>query len=166
MCFQSQKSKLSTPTDKLRIIKIIKVKKETPTIKSFIFSDEKCSKAIPGQFVMAWIPDLDEIPMSLSKIGLNSNSAITVKKLGEASEAFHRLKSGDRIGIRGPYGRGFTTTTGNILIVGGGIRNGTAAKEVVNAGANIIVTGTLVEETSRIRDSIYDIVSQIELVGR
>ena len=48
------------------------------------------------------------------------------------------------------------------LIVGGGIRDGADAKAVVEAGADIIVTGTLVENTSGIRESIYDIVSHIE----
>jgi phosphoglycerol geranylgeranyltransferase len=48
------------------------------------------------------------------------------------------------------------------LIVGGGIRNGDEAKKVAKAGADIIVTGTLVEETDKIRESIYEIVSSIE----
>jgi len=48
------------------------------------------------------------------------------------------------------------------LVVGGGIRDGETAKAVVDAGADIIVTGNLVEETAGIRESIYDIVSHIE----
>ncbi|HUS79186.1 MAG TPA: geranylgeranylglyceryl/heptaprenylglyceryl phosphate synthase [Patescibacteria group bacterium] len=52
------------------------------------------------------------------------------------------------------------------LIVGGGIRDGVAARAAVEAGADIIVTGTLVEETSRIRESINEIVSNIESKGR
>jgi phosphoglycerol geranylgeranyltransferase len=48
------------------------------------------------------------------------------------------------------------------LIVGGGIRDGKTARAVVDAGADIIVTGTLTEETAGIRESIYDIVSHIE----
>lgn len=48
------------------------------------------------------------------------------------------------------------------LIVGGGIRDGKTARAVVDAGADIIVTGTMAEETAGIRESIYDIVSHIE----
>ena len=48
------------------------------------------------------------------------------------------------------------------LIVGGGIRNGEAARAAVEAGADIVVTGTLVEETSGVRESIYEIVRNIE----
>jgi phosphoglycerol geranylgeranyltransferase len=47
------------------------------------------------------------------------------------------------------------------LIVGGGIRDGDAAKMLVEAGADIIVTGTLVEKTERVRNKISEIVSQI-----
>jgi len=50
------------------------------------------------------------------------------------------------------------------LIVGGGIRTGEAAAAAVKAGADIIVTGNLVEETDRVRESIKDIVSHIEFV--
>jgi phosphoglycerol geranylgeranyltransferase len=52
------------------------------------------------------------------------------------------------------------------LIVGGGIRNGPTAAMAVNAGADIIVTGTLVEETDKVRERINDIVFHIENVGR
>ena len=47
------------------------------------------------------------------------------------------------------------------LIVGGGIRDGSAAMAAVEAGADIIVTGNLVEETGLVRESINEIVSAI-----
>ena len=47
------------------------------------------------------------------------------------------------------------------LIVGGGIRNESSARAAVEAGADIIVTGNLVEETGRVRESINEIVSAI-----
>ncbi len=48
------------------------------------------------------------------------------------------------------------------LIVGGGIRNGSSAKAAVDAGADIVVTGNLIEETGRVRESINEIVTSIE----
>jgi phosphoglycerol geranylgeranyltransferase len=48
------------------------------------------------------------------------------------------------------------------LIVGGGIRDGDVARATVEAGANIVVTGNMVEETDRVRESIYGIVSSIQ----
>ncbi len=94
-------------TNQPRIVQVEEILRETPTIKSFIFRDDVCSKASPGQFVMVWIPGLDEIPMGLSTMDSSSLSAITVKRVGEASGALHNLKEGDVIGVRGPYGNGF-----------------------------------------------------------
>lgn len=47
------------------------------------------------------------------------------------------------------------------LIVGGGIKDGLAARRLIKAGADVIVTGTLVEETEEVRDKISEIVSNI-----
>ena len=52
------------------------------------------------------------------------------------------------------------------LIVGGGIRDGKIASAAVEAGADIIITGNLVEETGRVRDIINEIVTHIESVRR
>ena len=52
------------------------------------------------------------------------------------------------------------------LIVGGGIRDGKTAKTVVEAGADIIVTGNLVEETDRVKEMINEIVTYIDSVRR
>jgi phosphoglycerol geranylgeranyltransferase len=48
------------------------------------------------------------------------------------------------------------------LIVGGGIRDGAAAEAAVKAGADIIVTGNMVEETDRVREVINKMVAHIE----
>ena len=47
------------------------------------------------------------------------------------------------------------------IIVGGGIRNGRDAARAVKAGADIIVTGTVVEKTSRVRGKIQELVGSI-----
>jgi len=47
------------------------------------------------------------------------------------------------------------------LVVGGGIRTGKAARKIVKAGADIIVTGTIVEETRRVKQKIRELVSSI-----
>jgi dihydroorotate dehydrogenase electron transfer subunit len=68
---------------------------------------------------MIWIPDVDEIPMSVSYISKNIKG-ITFKKVGDATEALSDLKKGYKIGIRGPYGNGFKINGKNILFVAGG----------------------------------------------
>lgn len=55
-------------------------------------------------------------------------------------------------------------TTDHILVVGGGIRSGEDAHKVAEAGADIIVTGTVVENSSNIQDKIAEIVDGIKSV--
>jgi dihydroorotate dehydrogenase electron transfer subunit len=90
-------------------------------IKSITFKDQICRNAIPGQFVMVWVLGVDEIPLTLSTIDREEFSEITVKNVGEATSALYSKISGSQIGIRGPYGNGFTIENGNILLVGGGV---------------------------------------------
>jgi len=109
-----------TNANRLRIVKIKETKQENPRVKTLTFEEKTCLEATPGQFVMIWIPSLDEIPMSISCVSTGGVS-ISVEKVGQATEALHRMKKGDLIGVRGPFGNGFSMTKkGNILIVGGG----------------------------------------------
>ena len=94
---------------------------ETKNIKTVKFKLASAPK--PGQFVMVWIPGVDEIPMSISYSG--GESGITVEAVGEATSALHALQPGDKIGIKGPLGNGFNLKGKDILAVGGG--SGTAA---------------------------------------
>lgn len=75
--------------------------------------------ARPGQFVMVWIPGVDEVPMSLSHMG--EHAGITVKEVGEATHALSALNVGDLVGLRGPYGNGWDLSAKRILAVGGGV---------------------------------------------
>lgn len=54
--------------------------------------------------------------------------------------------------------------TNHIVLVGGGIRTGEAAKKVSKAGADIIVTGTVVENSSNIKEKISEIVGGIKSI--
>jgi dihydroorotate dehydrogenase electron transfer subunit len=105
----------------LRVLEILEINRESPTVKTLSFRDKSCGKAEPGQFVMVWIPGVGEIPISLSSINPNGFSSITVAEVGKATKALHRMKRGDLFGIRGPYGNCFELKTGSMLIVGGGI---------------------------------------------
>lgn len=108
--------------NKPRIVKVLRVKEETLTVKSLFFKDEFCSKAKPGQFIMVWIPGVDEIPMSISRANLKSGvSSITVKLVGNATKKLHEMDKGDVFGVRGPYGVNFKIVKGDVLVVGGGV---------------------------------------------
>jgi len=100
--------------------KIISIRWEGKDRKTITVLNKQIAKsAIPGQFIMVWIPGVDEIPMGISHIGDEAIS-FTVHKVGEATAALHEMKVGDYIGVRGPFGRGFKEVNGNVIIIGGG----------------------------------------------
>lgn len=104
-----------------RVVRILEVSDETPTVKSFSFKDRLSAGAMPGQFGMVWVPGVDEFPMSLLPSGRDDIVAIAVKERGEGSRALLTKRKGDLIGIRGPYGRGFTySKETKVLMIGGG----------------------------------------------
>ncbi len=49
-----------------------------------------------------------------------------------------------------------------MVIVGGGIRTGETAAKLVKAGADMIVTGTIVEQVSNVKSKINELVSAIK----
>jgi dihydroorotate dehydrogenase electron transfer subunit len=100
----------------MEIAEITETINECRNIKTLRFNLD--TTAVPGQFVMVWLPGLDEVPMSLSHI--RDGLGITVEKVGDATSALHKYKPGDKIGIRGPYGNGFEISGENILVIGGG----------------------------------------------
>ena len=103
----------------MRTTQIVSVKTESPTVKTFTIKDKLCAKAKPGQFLMLWIPRVDEIPLSILNAA-DGKASVAVKAIGEATHALHSLKSGDTIGVRGPFGNSFTEHHGKILMASGG----------------------------------------------
>lgn len=76
-------------------------------------------KANPGQFLMVWIPGVNEKPFSISKI--SKDIEITIQKVGNFTERLVNLNINDKIGIRGPYGNFFNVYGKEILVVAGGV---------------------------------------------
>ena len=102
------------------ILTIEKVVDETPTVRTLYFSDDVMSNVLPGQFAMVWIPGINELPMSVMISKEIGKAAFTVRKHGQASTGLFNIKSGEKIGVRGPYGNAFDVKEGNLLLVGGG----------------------------------------------
>ena len=86
------------------MMKICDILEETPGVKTFFFKHDLNFE--PGQFVMVWIPLLDEKPFTIAYIQKDL-AGISVLKRGGFTSALHRKKIGDMLGIRGPYGKGF-----------------------------------------------------------
>ena len=93
-------------------VEVQEVIRETPSVSTIRFDHRFSFK--PGQFVMVWVPGVDEVPMALS-----SSNSITVQNVGTATSALTAMHPGDMIGIRGPFGNGFETREGTLAIAGG-----------------------------------------------
>ena len=111
--------KMFLETLKMCKAEIVEDVEEAEGIKSLLL-ETSIKKPVPGQFVMVWVPGFEEIPISPSMYERNV-LRLTVAAVGETTRKIHSLKPGERLFIRGPYGRGFNLDEkGNFLLVAGG----------------------------------------------
>lgn len=105
---------------------ILRITIETPRVKAFTLRAPKIAQtAQPGQFLMVWIPGVDEIPMSIAAIkNAKKQIEFAVARVGDATTYLHHAQPGTLLGLRGPLGHGFTfpstSDNGPLLIVAGG----------------------------------------------
>ena len=98
-------------------VRIREIRDETRTVRTFVL-DAEVPEAEPGQFIMLWLPGVDEKPISIAH---PAPLTLTVARVGPFSTALHGRKVGDRVGWRGPYGRGFSLRQDQpALLVAGG----------------------------------------------
>jgi dihydroorotate dehydrogenase electron transfer subunit len=101
--------------------RVVKIERVTPVSSRHVIIDfrEPFLKSYePGQFVMVWVPGVDEVPMALW--GDGKPYRILVEAKGDCTKAMAALKAGDRLGIRGPYGKPYQVRGKKILLVVGG----------------------------------------------
>jgi dihydroorotate dehydrogenase electron transfer subunit len=103
-----------------RMARVVEVVAENPRIRTLVL--DRHLEAEPGQFVMAWLPEVDERPISLARA---RPLTLTVANVGPFSAAVHGLAAGDGLWIRGPLGRPFTlpepgAQRARLLLVAGG----------------------------------------------
>lgn len=98
--------------------RVVRVEEESPRVKSLYLRLCCELEAEPGQFLMVWLPGYEEIPLSVSLLE-GELVRITVAAVGETTQAMHRLRPGDTLIVRGPYGRPFRLG-GRTLMIGGG----------------------------------------------
>ena len=80
---------------------------------------------LPGQFVMVSVPHHGEAPISISSTPTRPGGIhLSVRVAGRLTRALHKMKVGQEIGLRGPYGRPFPLEAlqgKDLLFVAGGI---------------------------------------------
>ncbi len=63
----------------------------------------------PGQFVELSLPGIGEVPISICSSSMRVGFfELCIRKAGRVTAKIHELKPGDIVGIRGPYGNGFS----------------------------------------------------------
>jgi len=120
--------------------------------------------AEPGQFVMVWLPHVDERPFAVMN---DQPLALTVAAVGPFTEALCGLQPGARLWLRGPYGTAFPGPTGPLLLIGGG--SGTAslallAKNTIALGHQITaVVGARSDDGLMLVDHLAGLGAQVHI---
>jgi NAD(P)H-flavin reductase len=88
-------------------------------------SGEKSFSFAPGQFNMLYTFGVGEVPISISGDPVNGKRLVhTTRSVGTVTRAMSKLKAGDVVGVRGPYGSSWPVeeAVGNdVVIIAGGI---------------------------------------------
>ncbi len=79
----------------------------------------------PGQFNMVYLFGAGEVPVSISGDPEDSASLVhTIRAVGAVTRAMMRIRRGDTLGVRGPYGRGWPiaeATGKDVVVIAGGL---------------------------------------------
>jgi NAD(P)H-flavin reductase len=103
---------------------------ESPSIFSLglQFTDQELNRQYsfqPGQFNMLYAFGIGEVPISIVSDPQSSDELThTIRTVGRVTRVLEQLKPGDRLGIRGPFGRGWpmqSLQNRDILVVTGGL---------------------------------------------
>ncbi len=115
----NMKPELQITTDQNHImLKVAEKQIHSPSFATLFFDFSISFR--PGQFIMVWIPGIDEKPYTVSFHSQN-RFGITIEAKGIFSRKAVSLESGDLVGIRGPFGNGFKIISSpDTAVVAGG----------------------------------------------
>ena len=109
---------------------LVRIEPESDDTRTFVLELEAHRAAFdvaaPGQFVMLSIPGHGDAAFTLSSIprggGPVGRIVVTVRRVGELTSALFERPIGARVGVRGPFGRGFPEGVAHLptLYVAGG----------------------------------------------
>lgn len=155
------------------IATITKIEQMSPTEKLFDIKidnpeSQKAFDFLPGQFVELTVFGLGEAPFSIPSSPSNKDYfQLCIRDIGNVSGALHRMNPGDRIGIRGPFGKGyfpFEKMKGeDVIIVAGGLGMApvmplihTILEDRENYKRLVIIYGTIDPENILFKKEIED----------
>ncbi len=101
------------------------VVEESPTIKTFVLKPKEAIPFETGQFIELTVPGLGEGPFTPSSSPTEKEKMdVTVMSVGKVTSKLHDMKRGERVGLRGPYGKGYPLDDfkgKEVFVVGGGV---------------------------------------------
>ncbi|MEO0093452.1 MAG: FAD/NAD(P)-binding protein [candidate division WOR-3 bacterium] len=104
---------------------ILQVIEETPNIKTFVLKPKEALQFEAGQFVELTVPGVGEAPFTPSSSPfVKETLELTIMRVGRVTNELFKLKAGDWVGIRGPYGQRYPLENfenKEVFIVGGGV---------------------------------------------
>ena len=109
--------------------RITKIIKEADDIKTYWISfcekkDQENFWFEAGQFMQIGLPGFGEAPISISSSPhIKAHFELTIREAGKLTKALTKKKVGDKVFVRGPFGRGWPTPKldDNLILVAGGI---------------------------------------------
>jgi len=132
--------------DQPKTCRIKRIVKENRKAKTFFLDYHMDIKS--GQFLMLWIPGLDEKPFACSYDEREIEKGmigVTVEKKGIFTKKLFSMKEGDLVGVRGPYGHGFSKKK-NALAVAGGLGIASLARLIKELNCEAIIGAKTREE--------------------
>lgn len=104
-----------------------RIVRETTDVFSFTLADPLgvLRSFRPGQFNMLYAFGVGEVPISVSSVSPRRTSVVhTIREVGPATRALGKVKAGDLVGVRGPFGTPWPMTEcadRDVVVVAGGI---------------------------------------------
>lgn len=111
-------------------VKMVSVFRENKTVNTYRLKftdkeDEKKFRFHPGQFAMFAVNGIGECPLSMASSPYEKSFfEISVRNVGNVTNEMSKMKKGDTLGVRGPFGYGYPLENmkgKDIVIVVGGI---------------------------------------------
>ena len=103
---------------------VYEIIQESSLIRTLRFKSKKPIPFKTGQFIEVGIPGIGEGPFTPSSSHyIADDMDVTIMKTGFLTEYIHKLRVGDVIGIRGPFGSNYPLEKfkgKDVLILGGG----------------------------------------------
>lgn len=120
-------SRLADPMipEVFRIERVVKETHDTFTLVLMRVKGQKGFSFEPGQFNMLYVLGAGEVPISISGDPLKKKCLThTIRSVGNVTRLLQKMKAGDAIGVRGPFGSAWPVPEAqgkDVVIVAGGI---------------------------------------------